>query len=552
MLRKILLSAFAFALLAVSARARTTDTGKPVKPVFDADLTGSSNVTWYPDTVYELKQFVFLESGGKLTILPGTIVKGDTGTQANAKALIICRGAKIDARGTKANPIIFTSLLDTVDSQTDLLVDDRGLWGGVITLGQARISDGKFEEAIEGIPLVGGLPDPRALYGGIGGDTTTFNDDDSSGVLKFVSIRHGGSVLEANNEINGLTLGGVGRKTVFDYIDVFGNADDDIEFFGGVPQMKHVVASYSDDDGFDTDEGYRGKVQFGFRLMSDFVGNHGTENDGAENPITTLPFTEQHWANLTIIGSGLGAPNTLNDRAFIFRDNASPHIRNSIFTDFTERIGDITNTNTLTSLDTSLILRDNIWWKFGCNGGGPGALSNAACVAGTGPRNAALLDYLNSTGGWATNPSNNQEVDPQLVSYSRPHVYNAHTLDPRPQVGSPAAGGNPDPSVTEGDPFYNSVDFIGAFSSDSTTENGTWLCGWTALAQYGFLKQIRGDLNGDGNFTPADAVGELQAVYLAIPFHRCRSDLNCDGVLTPTDAVLELQRVYLAIPTPCV
>ncbi len=195
MFRRSLLSVFALTLLAAAASARTTDTGKPIKAVFDADLTGSSNVTWYPDTVYELKQFVFLESGGKLTILPGTIVKGDTGTAANAKALIISRGAKIDARGTKANPIIFTSLLDTVDSQTDLPVDARGLWGGLIILGQARISDGKFEEAIEGIPLVGGLPDPRALYGGLGGDTTTFNDDDSSGVLEFVCIRHGGSVL---------------------------------------------------------------------------------------------------------------------------------------------------------------------------------------------------------------------------------------------------------------------------------------------------------------------------------------------------------------------
>ena len=139
-------------------------------------------------------------SDGRMLLQDRVVIVSGVGPglgQANAKALIISRGANINALGTKADPIIFTSTLDTVDSQTDLTVDSRGLWGGLIMLGQARISDGKFEEAIEGIPLVGGLPDPRALYGGLGGDTTTFDDNDNSGELRYVYIRHGGSVLAA-------------------------------------------------------------------------------------------------------------------------------------------------------------------------------------------------------------------------------------------------------------------------------------------------------------------------------------------------------------------
>lgn len=546
MLRKFLLSAFAFALLAATAQARTTDGGKPVKFVFDADLTGSSNVTWYPDTVYNLKEFVFLESGGSLTILPGTIVKGDTGRQANAKALIISRGAKIVAQGNRANPIIFTTALDTVDSQTDLTVDDRGLWGGLLILGQARISDGKFEEAIEGIPLQGGLSDPRARYGGIGGDTTTFNDDDSSGALSYVSIRHGGSVLEANNEINGLTLGGVGRRSVFDHIEVFGNADDDVEFFGGVPDMKYVAASYSDDDGFDTDEGYRGRIQFGFRLISDLVGNNGTENDGAELPITTTPFTHQNWYNLTLVGSGVDIAITTNDRGFHIRDNCTPRIRNSIWTQFDELVGTLENVQ---SMDTSqLKITDNIWWGFGCDTGliANDALTtdSAVCIIQGGTVAQYFRSYLLN--------NNNDEVDPALTAIGRPHTYNARVLDPRPQTGSPANSGYPDPSLD--DPWFTPVTYAGAFPVNDVTTNpdGNWLCGWTALAQYGFLTTLRGDLDGNGGFTSADVVTELNVVYLGNAADFCRADTNCDGTLTSADVVNELNLIYLGTPLPCV
>jgi hypothetical protein len=122
-------------------------------------------------------------------------------------------------------------------------------------------------------------------------------------------------------------------------------------------------------------------------------------------------------------------------------------------------------------------------------------------------------------------------------------------LDPRPQAGSPANSGYPDPSLA--DPWFTSVTYAGAFSSDSTSESGTWLCGWTALAQYGFLVQRRGDLTGDNVISPADAVAQSSVVYLGNPAHLCRADSNCDGTITAADYVNVLNNVYLGTPLPC-
>jgi hypothetical protein len=305
-----------------------------------------------------------------------------------------------------------------------------------------------------------------------------------------------------------------------------------------------MVASYGDDDEYDTDEGYRGRVQFGVRYMSDLVGNNGSENDGAENPITTLPFTNYDWRNFTLIGSGLGAVNNANDRAFHIRDNAAPRLRNSIITEFDELALAYEATNTLPVVGTDYIMTDNIWWRFGCNGGAAGALGLASCVVDPGAQ--GISAYL-------TNPANNNdEVDPMLTAIGRPHTYNARVLDPRPQIGSPAASGYPDPSLS--DPWFTSVTYAGAFPPNDPANypDGNWLCGWTALAQYGFLTTVRGDLDGNGGFSPADVVTQLNTVFGGLPRDFCQADTNCDGQLTPADVVNELSLVFGGTPLPCI
>ena len=168
----------------------------------DTDINANESVTLTSDKVWLLDGYVFVEDGATLTINPGTVIKGVASPSNGDKssALIISRGGKIMAEGTAELPIIFTAELDNVADPDDLDQTRKGLWGGLILLGKAPVGVDGDVSNVEGIPSTEG----RATYGGT-------EPADNSGILKYVSIRHGGDKLEANNEINGLTLAGVGR-----------------------------------------------------------------------------------------------------------------------------------------------------------------------------------------------------------------------------------------------------------------------------------------------------------------------------------------------------
>ena len=189
----------------------------------------SSNVTWTKDYTYTLTGRVVVPSGVTLTIEAGTVVKAYPGQEANACALIVARGGMIMAEGTASEPIIFTSTADAITRDhssypgfANTNESIKGQWGGVIILGNAEISADNFEVQIEGIPA----SDPNGLYGGS-------DNSDNSGVFAYCQIRHGGTLLGEGNEINGLTLGGVGSGTTIHHVEVVGNVDDGIEWFGG-------------------------------------------------------------------------------------------------------------------------------------------------------------------------------------------------------------------------------------------------------------------------------------------------------------------------------
>jgi len=195
--------------------------------ITDADLVAGETYNWTSDNVYILDGLVYLEEGGVLNIEAGTVIKGAATitTGDNTSALIIARGAQIFANGTASDPsdpIIFTAEEDDLTDNGDFTAQDRGEWGGLIVLGKATIARPDGADGIEGIDA----DEARAQFGGT-------EDDDNSGVIKYISIRHGGAQLSPNNEINGLTLGGVGSGTEIDYVEVFANLDDGIEFFGG-------------------------------------------------------------------------------------------------------------------------------------------------------------------------------------------------------------------------------------------------------------------------------------------------------------------------------
>ena len=238
----------------------------------------TSDVTWSSDSVYVLAGRIAVESGATLTIEAGTIIKGEAGTGANATALIVAQGGTLNAAGTASAPIIMTSIADeirpgSVDSP-NLSDDVDGLWGGLIVLGNARISiDGDGTSTnIEGIPST----DSNGLYGGTA-------DDDNSGTIQYVSIRHGGSNIGEGNEINGITFGGVGSGTTVDHVEVIANQDDGIEWFGGTVSVSHALVWNNGDDAIDTDQAWAGTLD-NFIIIN--PGDKGFELDGPEGSRT--------------------------------------------------------------------------------------------------------------------------------------------------------------------------------------------------------------------------------------------------------------------------
>ena len=258
------------------------------------DGSGTGTTTWKSGKTYKLDGFVFVNDGQVLTIEPGCVIKGKPGQGESASALIVARGGKIMAEGTADNPIIFTAEAD--DLSGTLAKTDRGLWGGLIILGRASLNSSPGESQIEGIPT----NEPRGRYGGV-------TDDDNSGTIKYVSIRHGGTDIGEGNEINGLTLGGVGSGTVIDYVEVIANKDDGVEFSGGKPLLKHILVAYCGDDSFDYDEGYRGKGQFWCAIQVPNDGDRLGEHDGGTDPETGQPYAIPNIYNATYIGRGESA-----------------------------------------------------------------------------------------------------------------------------------------------------------------------------------------------------------------------------------------------------
>jgi len=246
----------------------------------------TANTTWEAGTIYQLAGRITVTAGATLTIEPGTIIKGEAGTGANATALLVARGGKLNANGTATSPIIFTSVADEIDyadltagnfGSPNLESSVNGLWGGVIILGKAPISASNdvgdiSEVQIEGIPT----SDPNGLYGG--------NDAaDNSGTIRYISIRHGGANIGSGNEINGLTLGGVGNGTTIENVEIVGNQDDGIEWFGGSVNVTNAVVFNCGDDGIDTDQAWSGSLS---NVVVIGAIGHSFELDGPEGSAT--------------------------------------------------------------------------------------------------------------------------------------------------------------------------------------------------------------------------------------------------------------------------
>jgi hypothetical protein len=276
-----------------------------------------TNTTWTANNIYKLAGKVVVGVGVTLTIEPGTIIKGTPGSGSLASALIVQRDSKIEAVGTADKPIIFTAEADNITvgqtAGTNLDENDRGLWGGLLVLGRASASlpGDVTEYQIEGIPA----EDTFGTYGP--GDA--LNDADNSGTLKYISIRHGGALIGEGNEINGLTLGAVGSGTTIDNIEIVGNVDDGVEFFGGTVNPTNLLVWAGGDDGLDIDQAYSGTIDNAIVIAGD-VQDSDLEIDGGEGS-TNASFTMR---NVTLIGSMVAPSNKYAD----FRDKARGTVEN--------------------------------------------------------------------------------------------------------------------------------------------------------------------------------------------------------------------------------
>ncbi|MBU1370340.1 MAG: hypothetical protein KJ578_14195 [Bacteroidetes bacterium] len=277
-------------LLVFSCRKSDYSTNGDFTVIRD-DGFGTGTRTFKADESYLIDGLVFVNDGQTLTIEAGTVIRFKAGQADRASALIVARGGSINARGTAQNPIIFTAEADDLNGSVPIRT--QGLWGGLILLGSAPVNTPSGEAQIEGIVL----SEPRGWYGGA-------NPDDNSGVLEFVSIRHAGTNIGQGNEINGLTLGGVGAATVINHVEVVSSLDDGVEFFGGTVNTAYMAVAFTGDDAFDIDLGYQGTNQFWLAIQSGSDGDRLIELDGnsIDYPVQN-PVTKPLISNATLVGN---------------------------------------------------------------------------------------------------------------------------------------------------------------------------------------------------------------------------------------------------------
>lgn len=458
----------------------TATTGTPAvvtvseEPAQTIQVTESPNgvgtTTWKGQNTYVLTGKIYVMDGQTLTIEPGTTIKSNAGQAEAATALIVARGGKLIANGTADAPIIFTSVNDDLASTSDLPKNQRGLWGGVVILGNAFINHANGQTAIEGIPATD--TEFRSQYGvgteAVTGKVWTEDNAHNGGEMSYVSIRHGGTNIGAGNELNGLTLGGVGTGTKIHHIEVFGNDDDGFEWFGGTVNTSYLASIYNQDDAFDWDFGWRGENQFWVAVQEQGFdpSNRGFESDGAHSGnLNASIFSKPQIFNMTLVGSAAaGTPNTTDNNVMFFTENSGALVHNSIMMGFGGGINitDIggTNGNSRDRLAAGdLAFKNNIWTSVADN-----------TTAGIANNLASLKSYLEDAA------NGNEISDAPGISVTA----GSFNLIPAASSLALTKGRSAFPAPANGF-TYTTADFIGAFGSEN------WLKGWSAADEYGLL-----------------------------------------------------------------
>lgn len=417
-----------------------------------------------------LKGIVYITRGVTLTIQKGAKVKGAF-SGADVAALVICRGGKIIAEGTATEPIVFTSASANPAS---------GDWGGIVILGTAAINS-SFTGISGLLQVEGGIDNAQGdgLAGSGDAAFPTVNNNDNSGKLSYVRIEYAGYAFQPDKEINSLTMAGVGRGTVIDHIQVTYAKDDAFEWFGGNVDCKYLIAYKTQDDDFDTDNGYSGNVQFGLVLRDSLIADISTseafESDNNPGGTTASPKTSAVFSNITAIGpratlSNIG--NTFYRGGAHIRRNTSISIFNSIIMGWNQGILIDATTGTPTDLninDSTLRIRNTT-----LAGNNVNINYAASASAPTGATASSLTTWFNTA--FFNNDILTNASDARLI---QPFNYNAP--DPTPFGGS--AGNQKilngasfnDPKLNNA--FFKPVTFRGGIAPAG--DDQTWWKGWT-------------------------------------------------------------------------
>lgn len=311
----LLIAAFFLSLEASAQACGCLDMeDRPVVDLTDNEGAGTGTRTLTCDSIYVLNGFVYVNDGDVLTVEPGTVIQAKPGQGENASCLIVARGGQIMADGTSACPIVFTYEGDPMNGSTPY--NTYGLWGGVVLNGYGALNTYDGEDNAEGIMDTSGQF--RDVFGGS-------DNAESSGVMRYVSIRHGGSEMPNppvnfqnvinGDETNGLSLNGVGSGTTLEHIEIVSTLDDGLQVMGGAASIKHLAIAFSTEDNIEYDLGWVGDVQYFFSLMDqgEMTGEHGFDFEGddfefQDVTLSFLPYTNPQIANFTSFGhEGIGA-----------------------------------------------------------------------------------------------------------------------------------------------------------------------------------------------------------------------------------------------------
>lgn len=493
---------------------------------------------------YILDRKIYVGAGKTIDILPGTVVKGRFfPSQTQATALVISRGARINAVGSPTCQVVFTAEADNLDGTYP--ISNTCQWGGLVIAGRASnclrynpagpasdqlngpyqpgLGDGKLCMSTGLAEFEGfATTDLRFAFGadllGTFGPAESFDDNDNSGILRYVSVRHAGAVLAIGGELNGISLGSVGRGTSIDHVETVSAGDDNMEFWGGTVNIKYFAGLFGRDDMFDWDDGYSGKVQFAFAIApSDttwpttvpsvptavLAEDNGFEMDADDQKSNYTPRSHPIIYNATMIGNGKRHRTSDNSgpAAMRAKELTEGEIYNSIFAKFRYGLC-ITK-----ALSGNRSLPTGEAWHNWANSGGNGSQSlKVKCNQFVGMVEGDIVIDQDAAGTLLTSDTAQfYTTDHNTTSASLPGFTPTWSMNPTTNLVTTRFDAIPNPAITNqagctsapADGFYTPVTYKGAFASSGQS----WLSPWSytvLLNTTPGLQPCPTDINGDG------------------------------------------------------